>query len=182
MPLGVVQANHVIGGIVMLRQVANFCAVMFVALSALPLLGEDSPPASGTLTIDDKIYKLTHAAGYESNFDGEADVYMIVLSNKAIRPADIKRVQAGEKDGDTYDFPRPFMKLEFKKDGKLLSWSGGAGNSSAGRGTLVTNIKSELKIGDGRLSGSASQPTEKGGAFSTGFDVKFDVALPGVKP
>ncbi len=173
----------------MLRHVVFLGAV--VLLAGAPLLqaqepGQRSRPAAaaaqaeGTLMMGDKTYKMTHAAAYESNFDGEADVFMIVLSNQPIRPEKIKEVKAGEKDGNTYDYPRPFMKLEFTKDGKLLSWSGGAGNHSAGRGTLVTNIKSELKIGTGRLAGSASQPNEKGGAFSTGFDVRFDVALPGV--
>jgi hypothetical protein len=126
-------------------------------------------------------YKLTHATAYESNFDGEADVYMIVLSSRPISPADIKKVKAGEKDGDTYDYPRPFMKLEFtKKEGKLLSWSGGAGNTSFGRGTALRGVKSELKVGEGRLSGSASQPEEGRGGLSSAFDVRFDVALPGV--
>jgi hypothetical protein len=173
----------------MLRHVASLGAIVLLAGSPLLLAQEpgqvnrpatSATQAEGTLMMGDKTYKMTHAAAYESNFDGEADVYMVVLSNRPIRPEKIKEVMAGEKDGNTYDYPRPFMKLEFTKDGKLLSWSGGAGNHSAGRGTLVTHIKSELKIGASRLSGSASQPNEQGGAFSTGFDVRFDVALPGV--
>jgi hypothetical protein len=160
------------------------CLVVALLVASLPALRaqqrQPGKPAEGTLMASGETYKLTHATAYESNFDGEADVYMIVLSSQVLRPEDIKKVRDGEKEGNTYDYPRPFMKLEFTKDGKLLSWSGGAGNTSFGRGTALAGVKSELKIGEGRLSGSASQPEEGRGRLSSAFDVRFDVALPGV--
>jgi hypothetical protein len=160
------------------------CLVAALWTASLPALcaqqRQPGKPAEGTLMASGETYKLTHATAYESNFDGEADVYMIVLSSQVLRAEDIKKVKDGEKDGNTYDYPRPFMKLEFTKEGKLLSWSGGAGNTSFGRNTALTGVKSELKIGEGRLSGSASQPERDRGRLSSAFDVRFDVALPGL--
>jgi hypothetical protein len=130
--------------------------------------------AEGALMVNGKNYPLAHALAYETTIN-EEEVIAVVLSGQAISSEKLKEAIEKEKDGEYPDFKRPYIKLEFTKAGELKLWSASAGNTSLGR--RRGNATGELKLQDGRVSGKASQPNETEEMFSSGFDVRFDVAL-----
>jgi hypothetical protein len=130
--------------------------------------------AEGTLMLQGKNYPLAHALAYETTVN-EEQVIAVVLSGQAIPSEKLKEARAKEKDGEEPDFKRPYIKLQFTKEGALKFWSASAGNTSLGR--RLGNAKGELKLQEGRVSGKASQPNETKEMFSSGFDIRFDVAL-----
>jgi hypothetical protein len=130
--------------------------------------------AEGTLMLQGKNYPLAHALAYETTVN-EEEVIAVVLSGHAIPGEKLNEAREKEKDGEGPDFKRPFLKLQFTKEGALKFWSASAGNTSLGR--RLGNATGELKLQEGRVSGRASQPNETEEMFSAGFDVRFDVAL-----
>src|SRR5438094_7417675 len=144
-------------------------ATLFAQQEAYP-----AKAAEGTLMIDGKNYPLTHALAYETTIN-EEELIAVVLSGQAISSEKLKEAREREKNGQDSDFKRPFIKLQFTKEGALKFWSASAGNTSLGR--RLGNATGELKLQDGRVSGKASQPNETEEMFSAGFDVRFDVAL-----
>ena len=124
--------------------------------------------------LQNKNYPMTHALAYETTVN-EEEVIAVVLSGQAIPGEKLKEAREKEKNGDESVFERPYVKLQFTKEGALKFWSAAAGGTSLGR--RLGNAKGELKVQDGRVSGKASQPTETEEAFSAGFDVRFDVTL-----
>ena len=153
-------------------------AVMAVIGSSATLFAQKgAKPAKageGTLMLQGKNYPLSHALAYETTVSDE-EVIAVVLSGQAIPGEKLKEAREKEKNGDESDFKRPFLKLQFTKEGALKFWSASAGNTSLGR--RLGNATGELKLQDGRVSGKASQPNETEEMFSAGFDVRFDVAL-----
>ncbi len=142
---------------------------------AATLFAQGGPkPAEGMLMLQDKNYPLTHALAYETTIN-EEDVIAVVLSGQAISSENLKEAIEKEKESGFADFKRPYIKLEFTKAGELKLWSASAGNTSLGR--RRGNATGELKLQDGRVSGKANQPNETEQMFSSGFDVRFDVAL-----
>src|SRR6266436_1311653 len=130
--------------------------------------------AEGTLMLQGKNYPLAHALAYETTVS-EEQVIAVVLSGQAIPGEKLNEAREKEKNGDESDFKRPYIKLQFTKEGALKFWSASAGNTSLGR--RLGNATGELKVQDGRVSGKASQPNETEEMFPAGFDVHFDVAL-----
>ena len=144
-------------------------ATLFAQDEAKPTKAPD-----GTLMVQDKNYPLPHALAYETTIDDEERL-AVVLSGQAVSSEKLEEVREGEKDGRAPDFKRPFLRLEFTKAGEFKLWSASAGNTSLGR--RGGNATGELKLQDNRVTGKASQPNETDGMFSSGFDVRFDVAL-----
>ena len=139
---------------------------------------EATKPANvgeGTVMVKGKHYSLTHALAYETKFNDE-ELIAVVLSGQAVSSEELKKAKEEEKEGQDPEFKRPYIKLEFTKAGELKFWSAGVGDTSLGRRSSG-NPTGELKMQDGRVSGKASQPTETEGMFPSGFDVRFDVAL-----
>jgi hypothetical protein len=128
----------------------------------------------GTLMLQGKNYSLAHALAYETTVNDE-EVIAVVLSGQPVSSEKLKEAKEKEKDGQDPEFKRPFIKLQFTKEGALKFWSASAGNTSLGR--RLGNATGELKLQDGRVSGKASQPNETEEMFSSGFDVRFDVGL-----
>jgi len=157
--MGLLAGMAVIGG----------AATLFAQEGAKP-----AKAAEGTLMVDGKNYPLTHALAYETTINDE-ELIAVVLSGQAISSEKLKAAREREKDGESPDFKRPYIKLEFTKAGALKLWSASAGNTSLG--SRLGNATGELKLQDGRVSGKASQPNETEKFFSAGFDVRFDVAL-----
>ncbi len=152
-------------------------AGMAVIGGAVTLFAQGAKPAKaaeGTLMVDGKNYPLTHALAYETTINDE-ELIAVVLSDQPISSEKLKEAIEKEKDGEYPDFKRPYIKLEFTKEGALKLWSASAGNTSLGR--RRGDATGELKVRDGRVSGKASQPNETEKMFSAGFDVRFDVAL-----
>jgi len=156
-------------GLVVTLAVIGGTAMLFAQERAKP-----AKAAEGTLMVDGKNYPLTHALAYETTVN-EEEVIAVVLSGQAIPGEKLKEAIEKEKDGDESDFKRPYIKLQFTKEGALKFWSASAGNTSLGR--RLGNATGELKTQEGRVSGKASQPNETEQMFSAGFDVRFDVAL-----
>ena len=100
---------------------------------------------------------------------------MVVLSGQAVAGEKLKETKEAEKDGGDGDFNRPYLKLVFKTTGELKYWSAGAGGTMLGR--RRGSATGELKLQDGHVIGKASQANETDAMFSSGFDVRFDVAL-----
>src|SRR5947208_16201210 len=103
-------------------------ATLFAQEGAKPAKGE------GTLMLQDKNYPLTHALAYETTVN-EEEVIAVVLSGQAIPGEKLKEAKEKEKekDGEEPDFKRPYIKLQFTKEGALKFWSASAGNTSLGR-------------------------------------------------
>jgi hypothetical protein len=128
----------------------------------------------GTVTIKDKNYPLKNAAAYETTVDGEEGI-AVVLSGPTISNEKIDEARKAEKKGDSADFRRPYVKLEFTKAGEFKGWGAGAGDVSLGR--RRGDATGEIKVQDGRAIGKASQPNETEGMSPSGLDVRFDVPL-----
>src|SRR6266513_4840560 len=153
------------------------CVVEIVsAMGAVTLLAQEetTKPGEGTLMLKGKNYPLKNAVAYETTIDGEEGV-AVVLSGPRISSEKLNAARKSEKAGETPDFRKPYVKLEFTKAGEFKGWGAGAGDISLGRHT--SNATGELKLQDGRVIGKASQPNETEGMFPTGLDVHFDVAL-----
>jgi len=153
-------------------------AIAIIGGAATLCAQEGSKPAKageGTVTVKGKNYSLTHALAYETKFNDE-EIIAVVLSGQAVSSEELKKAKEEEKEGQDGEFKRPYIKVEFTKAGALKFWSAGIGDTSLGRRSSG-NPTGELKVQDGRVSGKASQPTETEGMFPSGFDVRFDVAL-----
>ena len=136
--------------------------------------GKPANVGEGTLTVKEKNYPLKNAVAYETTVDGEEGI-AVVLSGPAISNEKINAARKSEKAGDSPDFRKPYVKLEFTKAGEFKGWGAGAGDVSLGR--RKGEATGELKLQDGRAIGKASQPNETEGMFPSGLDVHFDVAL-----
>jgi hypothetical protein len=128
----------------------------------------------GTLMLKGKNYPLKNAAAYETSVDGEEGI-AVVLSGPTISGEKLNEARKSEKKGESSDFRRPYVKLEFTKAGEFKGWGAGAGDISLGRHT--SDATGELKLEGGRVIGKASQPNETEGMFPSGLDVRFDVPL-----
>ncbi len=139
---------------------------------------EGAKPANvgeGTLMLKGKSYPLKHAVAYETTVNGEEGI-AVVVSGQAVSSEKLNEARKSEKNGESSDFRRPYIKLEFTRAGEFKGWGAGAGDISLGKRT-VGNATGELKLQDGRAIGKASQPNETEGMFPSGLDVHFDVPL-----
>ena len=138
---------------------------------------EGAKPANvgeGTVTVKGKSYPLKNTVAYETTIDGEEGI-AVVLSGPTISSEKINEARKWEKKGESSDFRRPYVKLEFTKAGEFKGWGAGAGDISLGR--RRGDATGEIKVQDGRAIGKASQPNETEGMFPSGLDVRFDVPL-----
>jgi hypothetical protein len=163
---------------IMAKKFMRLLAPLVVIGSTATLFAQEgakpAKAADGTLMLQGKNYPLAHALAYETTVS-EEQVIAVVLSGQAIPGEKLNEAREKEKNGDESDFKRPYIKLQFTKEGALKFWSASAGNTSLGR--RLGNATGELKLQDGRISGKASQPNETEEMFSAGFGVRFDVAL-----
>ena len=150
--------------------------IAVIGSSATLLAQEGAKPGNvgeGTVMVKDKNYPLKNTVAYETTVDGEEGI-AVVLSGPTISNEKINEARKSEKNGESADFRRPYVKLEFTKAGELKGWGAGTGDVSLGRrrGGSATG---EIKLQDGRALGKASQPNETEGMFPSGLDVRFDV-------
>jgi hypothetical protein len=162
----------------MTNKFITFLVVMAVIGGSATLFAQDgAKPANvgeGTLMLKGKNYPLKNAAAYETSVDGEEGI-AVVLSGPTISGEKLNEARKSEKKGESSDFRRPYVKLEFTKAGEFKGWGAGAGDISLGRHT--SDATGELKLEGGRVIGKASQPSETEGMFPSGLDVRFDVPL-----
>ena len=146
-----------------------------VALDAAALFAQEGKtrPAQGPMTLSKKTYQLAHAVAYESTTAGEEEV-VVVLTAQPVSGQKLKKARAAEKEGGFGDFPKPFLKLTFKKTGELKYWSAVGGGTTIGGSSDGTG---ELKLADGRATGKANAVVQADALIPKGFDVRFDVAL-----
>jgi len=128
----------------------------------------------GTLMVKGKNYPLKNAVAYETTVDGEEGI-AVVLSGPTISSEKLNEARKLEKKGESSDFNRPYVKLEFTKAGEFKGWGAGAGDISLGR--RKGDSTGEIKLQNGRAVGKATQPNETEGMFPSGLDVRFDVPL-----
>jgi hypothetical protein len=152
-------------------------AIAVIGSSATLFAQEGTKPANvgeGIVMVKGKNYPLKNSAAYETTVDGEEGV-AVILSGPTISSEKLNAARKSEKAGEIPDFRKPYVKLEFTKEGEFKGWGAGAGDISLGRHT--SNATGELKLQDGRAFGKASQPNETEGMFPSGLDVRFDVPL-----
>jgi hypothetical protein len=130
--------------------------------------------AEGALMVKGKNYALKNAAAYETAIDGEEGI-AVIMSGPTISSEKINEARKSEKSGESSDFRKPYVKLEFTRTGEFKGWSAGAEDTSLGR--RRGDATGELKLQDGRVIGKASQPNESEGMFPSGLEVRFDVPL-----
>src|SRR6266446_3156500 len=165
----------VIGELYMTKKFMSLIAIVS-AMSAVTLFPQEATIKVGeaTLMLEKKTYPLKHALAYETTIDNEKAI-VVVLSGRAVAGEKLKETKEAEKQGGDGDFDRPYLKLVFKTTGELKYWSAGAGGTMLGR--RRGSATGELKLQDGHVIGKASQANETDAMFSSGFDVRFDVAL-----
>ena len=103
--------------------------------SATLFAQEATKPANvgeGTLMLKGKNYPLKNAVAYETTFDGEEGI-AVVLSGPTISSEKLNEARKSETKGEPSDFRRPYVKLEFTKAGEFKGWGAGAGDISLGR-------------------------------------------------
>ncbi len=152
-------------------------ALVVIGSTATLLAQEGTRPANvgeGTVMVKGKNYPLKNSVAYETTIDGEEGI-AVVLSGPTISSEKINEARKSEKKGESSDFRRPYVKLEFTKAGEFKGWGAGAGDISLGRHR--GDATGEMKVHDGRAIGKASQPNETEGMFPSGLDVRFDVPL-----
>ncbi len=144
------------------------------ALNAAVIFAQEGPArmGEGTLMLSKKTFTLKNAIAYESATDDEGDV-AIVLTAQPVSGAQLKKALDAEKDGGFSQFPKPFLKLVFKKTGELKYWSAAGGNTSIGGSGEGTG---KFKLQDGYFMGKASAAIDSSGMIPKGFDVRFNVA------
>jgi hypothetical protein len=152
-----------------------FLLTATVALSVPTLFGQEgtTKPAEGTLSLGKKTFHLKNGVAYQSSADGEEEV-AVVLSANRISSDKLKKAMAAEKAGEFADFPTPYLKLVFKKDGKLKYWNALGGGTTVGGAAGGT---AELKLEGGRVVGKGSATVDPSAIVPKGFDVQFNVAL-----
>jgi hypothetical protein len=155
------------------------CLVMIALIAGSATIfaqGEAKPATAGegTVMVKGKNYPLKNAAAYQTTVDGEEGI-AVVVSGPTISNEKINDARKAEKKGESADFRRPYVKLEFTKAGEFKGWGAGAGDVSLGR--RRGDATGEIKVQDGRAIGKASQPNETEGMFPSGLDVHFDVPL-----
>jgi len=128
----------------------------------------------GTVMVKGKNYPLKNAVAYETTIDGEEGI-AVVLSGPKISSEKVNEARKSEKKGESSDFRRPYVKLEFTKAGEFKGWGAATGDVSLGRHR--SDATGELKLQDGRVIGKANQPNETEGMFPSGLDVRFDLPL-----
>jgi hypothetical protein len=162
----------------MTNKFITLLVVMAVIGSSATLFAQEgTKPADvgeGTLMLKGKSYPLKNAVAYETTIDGQEGI-AVVLSGPAISSEKLNEARKSDKKGESSEFRRPYIKLEFTKAGEFKGWGAGAGDTSLGRRS--GNATGELKVQDGRAIGKVSQPNETEGMFPSGLDVRFDVPL-----
>ncbi len=164
---------------IMTKKLIGLVAWMAVITSSATLFAQEGiKPANvgeGTLMVKGKNYPLKNAVAYETTVDGEEGI-AVVVSGPAISSEKLNEARKSEKKGESSDFRRPYVKLEFTKAGEFKGWGAAAGDTSLGR-RRGDNATGELKLQNGRVVGKANQPNETEGMFPSGLDVRFDVPL-----
>ena len=72
----------------------------------------------GTLKLKGKEYLLKNAVAYETTIDGEEGI-AVVVSGPAVTSEKLNEVRKSEQKGESSDFRRPYVKLEFTKAGEF---------------------------------------------------------------
>src|SRR6476661_5445793 len=151
--------------------------IAVIGSSATLFAQEGTKPANvgeGTLMLKSKSYPLKNAVAYETTVDGEEGI-AVVVSGPVVSSEKLNEVRKSEQKGESSDFRRPYVKLEFTKTGEFKGWGAGASDVSLGR--RRGDATGEIKLQDGRVIGKANQPNETEGMFPSGLDVHFDVPL-----
>jgi hypothetical protein len=130
----------------------------------------------GTLYVNDKTYKLEHAVGYDVKLYGN-DAFVLLLSDRAIPVDTIKSVlAAGNGSDDRLSLFQSHVKVNFDKEGKPLSCSTWAANSSFSA-SGSKELKGDFAIKEGRVRGSTSYGPVGEPGKKKGFDATFDAVL-----
>ena len=161
----------------MINKFMIFLVVTVIAASTTVFAQSATTRASvseGTVMVKGKSYLLKNAVAYETTIDGEEGI-AVVMSGPTISSEKIDAARKSEKNGETSDFRRPYIKVEFTKTGEFKGWSAAVSDISLGR--RRGDATGEMKLQDGRVMGKASQPNETEGMFPSGLDVHFDVPL-----
>jgi hypothetical protein len=87
-------------------------ALAAIAIAATLFAQEGTKPANvgeGTVMVKGKNYPLRNAAAYETTVDGEEGI-AVVLSGPTISSEKINEARKSEKEGESSDFRRPYVK------------------------------------------------------------------------
>src|SRR5262245_52328128 len=159
------------------KSIGLMAAIAIIGISATAFAQAGAKQANlgeGTVMVKGKNYPLKNAVAYETTIDGEEGI-AVVLSGPTISSEKINEARKAEEKGESVNFRRPYVKLEFTKAGEFKGWGAATGDVSLGR--RRGNATGELRVQDGRTIGKASQPNETEGMFPSGLDVRFDVPL-----
>ena len=158
-----------------LRRMKIFLSIVGgVAMMAASVYAQEKP-AEGSMTLSKKTWQLSQGVAYETSAYGD-DRIIVVLSNQPITAQKLKEARDKEKEAGSGDFKKPYLRLEFKKTGELIQWTGTDNNTSVA-GVTSEGAKTELKVENGRAIGKISHPLDPTQMIPRSVDAKFNVAL-----
>jgi hypothetical protein len=158
-----------------LRRMKIFLSIVGgVAMMAASVYAQEKP-AEGSMTLSKKTWQLSQGVAYETSAYGDERI-IVVLSNQPITAQKLKEARDKEKEAGSGDFKKPFLRLEFKKTGELIQWTGTDNNTSVA-GVTSEGAKTELKVENGRAIGKISHPLDPTQMIPRSVDAKFNVAL-----
>ena len=153
------------------------CAVLLIALAAVPAFAVEPGKAEGTLVIDGKKFDLTYAyavSRHKNQLSGKNDNTLLILSDQPL-PADAKLhdLEATLPDGTNG------VMVCVDKDRRVthVAVQHPAGMYDGGFFEGVESYEFHQRKGDGAFAGTASSKKIKTNTMTFWFDVSFNAAM-----
>ncbi|MBC7815945.1 MAG: hypothetical protein IAG10_03495, partial [Planctomycetaceae bacterium] len=132
-------------------------------------------PSEGTVTMDDKPFKLTNVIAYEIISNGQWRT-KIVATEKPIKQEALLAMLKKTGNDERFDLPQPYLKVELDDEDRPAS----LGLSAAGTpgGATSGKLKGEALVEDGRARGTVKL-NEPGKFFDKVYtgEISFDVPV-----
>lgn len=132
-------------------------------------------PNEGTVTMDDKPFKLTSVIAYEIISNGQWRT-KVVATEKPIKQEALLAMLKKAGNDERFDLPQPYLKVELDDEDRPAS----LGLSAAGTpgGATSGKLKGEALVEDGRARGTI-QMKEPGKFFDKAYtaEISFDVPV-----
>jgi hypothetical protein len=152
------------------------CAAMICLLGiAVSLAAQPAKPVDGSLVVGDRTYKLTNAAAFETMYEGKEAV-AVVASDRRLPTAQVKAALGKiENSTNALGLSQPYLLILFSPAGEPMRSAAAA--NSGGYTMNGDDLKSDVKIENGRVRGQSTLPALSRASFKMGFDIRLDVAI-----
>ena len=155
----------------------SLCAVLLVALAAVPSFAVEVGKAEGTLTIDGKKFNLTHAyaiSRHKNQLSGKNDDTLLILTDQAL-PADARLhdLEASLPDGTN----GVMVCVDKDRHVTHVAVQHPAGMFDGGFFEGVESYEFHSKKGEGLFAGTTSSKKIRTNTMTFWFDAAFSAVL-----